>query len=103
MSYRSERFNEAMHSLELTLTGCDISKAEILSDRGAGAERIFDAIDYDASEARAREEIEAEEFDQILKNAIVALIAAGLGHTVPTLLAIIRNVNNREESICELR
>lgn len=103
MSYRSDRFNESMHSLEMSLGDIDISKAEIFSDRGAGVERMIDAIDFDENEARELERIEDEAREQSLRNAIGALVAAGLGHTAPTLLAIVNNVNNREASICEMK
>lgn len=93
MSYRSDRFNRRMrHELY----------PDSVSDLGLGVERMLDAIDYDPKAEAKEIAAEARERDQLLKNAIVALIAAGLGHTVPTLLLIIENINNREDSICEM-
>ena len=45
MSYRSNRFNNGLWSLEMKLEGIDPAKASFLSDQGLGVERMEDALD----------------------------------------------------------
>ena len=107
MSYRSERFNRSMKSLEAMLSGySDPSKAKVLSDGGEALERLMDALDYSPDRERAEEErLSAERLArqkirlQRLADAITRLVAADKAHLVPTLLLIARNGANCGESI----
>ena len=107
MSYRSERFNRSMKSLEAMLSGySDPSKAKVLSDGGEALERLMDALDYSPERERAEEErLAAERLArqkvqlQRLAAAIARLVTAGKAYLVPTLLLIVRNGANRGESI----
>ena len=46
MSYRNERFNRSMRSLEVIVTGItDVSKAKVFSDCGTGVRRMLAALD----------------------------------------------------------
>ena len=107
MSYRSERFNRSMKSLEAMLSGySDPSKAKILCDGGEALERLMDALDYSPERERAEEdrlaaERLARQKDRLerLTVAITRLVAADKAYLVPTLLLIVRNGANRNESI----
>ena len=107
MSYRSERFNRSMMSLEAMLSGySDPSKAKILSDGGETLERLMDALDYSPERELAEEErLAAERLArqkvrlQRLAVAITRLAVANKAHLVPTLLLIVRNGAKRGDSI----
>ena len=107
MSYRSERFNRSMISLEAMLSGySDPSKAKVLGDGGESLERLMDALDYSPESERAKEErLSAKRLErqkvrlQRLAAAIARLVAADKAYLMPTLLLIVRNGANRAESI----
>ena len=92
---RSERFSDAMHSLDLKTAGMrDSSKATFLSDHGEGVERMVNAIDHiDPSEALTNL------YTQKLHTAEMRLYRAWLGHLVPTLRLIAKYRGNRQEAI----
>ena len=106
MSYRSERFNKSMKSLEAMLSGySDPSKTKVLCDDGKALERLMDALDYSPERERAEEKrLVAERLArqkvrlQRLSTAITRLVTAGKAHLVPTLLLIVRNGANRDKS-----
>ena len=106
MSYRSERFNKSMKSLEAMLSGYpDPSKTKVLCDDGKALERLMDALDYSPERERAEEKrLVAERLArqkvrlQRLSTAITRLVTAGKAHLVPTLLLIVRNGANRDKS-----
>lgn len=102
MSYRSERFNNAMHSLDMKTAAKDLSKMSFFSDEGRGAKLIYTQLDQTPETIQEEEDRYWQEREQKIKNAIVALIAAGYGYTAPTLLMIIENENNREETIWQM-
>ena len=94
-------------SLEAMLSGySDPSKAKILCDGGEALERLLDALDYSPEREQAEEErLAAERLArqkvrlQRLAAAITSLVAADKAYLVPTLLLIVRNGANRDESI----
>ena len=91
MTYRAERFNRSMRSLEAMVSGmADASKSAKLSDRGKSAARMYAAFEP---------EPEAPDRDQELAGAILRLIVEGRDHLVPTLLLIAENGSEREKSI----
>ena len=91
MTYRAERFNRSMRSLEAMVSGmADASKSAKLSDRGKTAARMYAAFEP---------EPDAPDRDQELAGAILRLIVAGLDYLVPTLLLIAENGSDRESSI----
>ena len=130
MSYRNERFNRSMMSLEAMVAGFkDASKAAVFSDRGLGVGRMVDEIDANGSGGAngqhqgnghlarspmpggslASVERARRPFPWIWGSRRERLLAAerklrraGLGHLVPTLRLIVRNGNNRQESIGEM-
>ena len=90
MTYRAERFNNSMRSLEAMVSGmADASKSAKLSDRGRSAARMYAAFES---------EPDAPDRDQELAGAVLRLIVEGMGYLVPTLLLISENGSERERS-----
>ena len=91
MTFRNERFNNSMRSLEAMVSGmADASKSAKLSDRGESAARLYAAFEP---------EPDPPDRDQELAGAILRLIVAGLDYLVPTLLLIAENGSDRERSM----
>ena len=91
MTYRAERFNRSMRSLEAMVSGmADASKSAKLSDRGKSTARMYAAFES---------EPDAPDRDQELAGAVLRLIVEGLDYLVPTLLLIAENGSDRERSI----
>ena len=91
MTYRAERFNRSMRSLEAMISGrTDASKSAKLSDRGESAARMYTAFEP---------EPDAPDRNQELAGAILRLIVEGMSHLVPTLFLIAENRDNREKSM----
>ena len=91
MTYRAERFNNSMRSLEAMVSGmADASKSAKLSDRGENAARMYAAFEP---------EPDTPDRDQELVGAVLKLIVSGKDHLVPTLLLIAVNGSDRERSM----
>ena len=91
MTYRAERFNRSMRSLEAMASGrTDASKSAKLSDRGENAARMYAAFEP---------EPDTPDRDQELAGAVLRLIIEGMSHLVPTLLLIAENGSDREQSM----
>ena len=91
MTYRAERFNNSMRSLEAMVSGmADASKSAKLSDCGNSAARIYAAFEP---------EPDPPDRDQELAGAVLRLIVEGLDYLVPTLLLIAENGSDRERSM----
>ena len=94
MTYRAERFNNSMRSLEAMVSGMtDLSKSDKFSDHGENAARMY---------ATFEPEPDAPDRDQELAGAVLRLVVAGLAYLVPTLLLIAENGNDREKSMKRL-
>ena len=94
MTYRAERFNRSMRSLEAMVSGmADASKSVKLSDRGKSAARMYAAFEP---------EPDAHDRDQELAGAVLRLIVAGKEYLVPTLLLIAENGSERERSMQQM-
>ena len=98
MSTRNERLADTFRSLDQMLEGVDATKAPILSDRGAGAERIVGACDRPPDEEREY----LSSYNRKIDAARKRLIRTGLGYTVPTLMCIIRNGRRYGDSVREI-
>ena len=98
MSTRNERLADTFRSLDQMLEGVDATKAPILSDRGAGAERIVGACDRSPDEEREY----LSSYNRKIDAARKRLIRTGLGYTVSTLMCIIRNGRRYGDSIREI-
>ena len=91
MTYRADRFNRSMRSLEAMVSGmADASKSAKLSDRGKSAARMYAAFEP---------EPDAPDRDQELAGAVLRLIVEEMDHLVPTLLLIAENGSERERSM----
>ena len=91
MTYRADRFNRSMRSLEAMVSGmADASKSAKLSDRGENAARMYAAFEP---------EPDAPDRDQELAGAVLRLIVEEMDHLVPTLLLIAENGSDRERSM----
>ena len=91
MTYRADRFNRSMRSLEAMVSGmADASKSAKLSDRGKSAARMYAAFEP---------EPDAPDRDQELAGAVLRLIVEEMSHLVPTLLLIAENGSDREKSM----
>ena len=91
MTYRAERFNRSMRSLEAMVSGMpDASKSAKISDRGKSAARMYAAFEP---------EPDVPDWDQELAGAVLRLIIAGKEYLVPTLLLIAENGSERERSM----
>jgi len=97
MSYRSDRFNARMRSLEKMAGECDVSKWPLLSDNGAGVERMLDAMD----DAKEEEDLQADRAERLFV-AEMRLVEAGLRHLVPVLLLIVDNGSDRAASLARV-
>ena len=95
MSFRNDRFNEAMLSTDqFASTFDDPSEIAAFSDNGAGVDRLVNAIDRtDPSE------VLTNLYTQKLHTAEMRLFRAGLIHLAPTLRLIAKYRGNRQESI----
>ena len=94
MTYRAERFNRSMRSLEAMVSGmADASKSAKLSDRGESAARMYAAFESEPG---------TPDRNQELAGAVLRLIVAGLDYLVPTLLLIAENGSDRERSILHM-
>jgi len=92
MSYRSERFNRQMKSLEVLCEQRDISKWAMLSDHGAGARAIRE---------RSVQLPQLHEKHQLLA-AEARLRRAGKKRLIPVLRLIVKNRNDSARSIARL-
>ena len=101
MSYRNDRFNTGMRSLDAMLENIDIDKVRFLSDRGKGVNRMIDDIER-------RERSETGQTGQTgrtgrkeskLFDAEMRLAEAGKSYLIRVLLLIVENGNNRDFSI----
>jgi len=100
MSFRNDRFNQKMLSIDTSTI--DMDKNRNFSDEGLGVNRVLDAIDYgDKAETEGEKRIGAE-FRHKLRKAKSRLKKAGKGHLIRVLLLIVKNIENRQESIFEI-
>ena len=108
MNYRNARLANGFLSLDQLAGEIDLVKSRVVSDGGAGVERIVRLIDCsDCSIAgKPRWLIKEQEAEAERRRKIDAarqkLRRAGLGYLVPTLMLIVKNGKNRDESIQEL-
>ena len=99
MSFRNERFNRSCLSLDKFAESIAPAKSRIVSDRGAGAERIFRAVDHeDEQEAEREIELENRCFVMLLL-AEWLLDLCGKDRLIPVLEQVVMNGSNRKESI----
>ena len=101
MSTRNERLSDKMVSLDGLIEdgAIDPDKSMLFSDYGEGAAKIR-AFDEDLEEQEETAAIKEQKCRAgKVSAAVMRLKAAGLAYLIPTLMLIIKNRNNREESI----
>lgn len=87
---RNERFSRSIRSLDCALTDLrDTSKAKLLSDGGAGVERMLDELD-NADGLPSKLQVDRD-LSTMVDVAAMLLVWAGLGHLVRTLYLIFEN------------
>ena len=95
MSFRNDRFNEAMLSTDqFASTFDDPSEIAAFSDNGAGVDRLVNAIDCTEPPEKP-----PSLYTRKLEAAVKRLTRANLDYLVPTLRLIAQNRSNRQESI----
>ena len=95
MTFRNERFNASLISLDKFMGGFEApSKITSFTDRGEGVGRMLEQIEPTTDTS--------PDPDQELAGAILRLIVAGKDHLVPTLLLIAENRDNREKSFQQM-
>ena len=107
MNYRNARLANGFLSLDKLAGKIDFVKSRVVSDGGAGVERIIRSIDgSDCSTAGKPkwqvEERKAAERARRIDAARQRLRRAGCGYLVETFLLICKNGKYRDESIREL-
>ena len=105
MSYRNNRFNTGMHSIEFSLAAyCDSSKSRYMSDNGIGVKQIIDALDDypDDRIGEMRDEREAREQRFAIDCFKIVLIVFNQCHLLNALDLIVRNGSHRSESIAAM-
>ncbi len=97
--YRNRRFNATMRSVEALLAAYakDNTKAAIFSDKGAGCERLYLALDGTSEECAALNRATREY--AALCTAAERLRRGGYAPLIPTLWLIYANRSKREYSI----
>lgn len=97
MSYRSDRFNRSMMSLEQELDRRDLSKAPELSDRGESAARMFRELDERPGRRVIRVPSEVALDTPEFVRAISFIELFGKNHLRRTLGLIVRYGNDLEK------
>ena len=115
MNYRNARLASGFLSLDKLAGEVDLEKARIVSDGGAGVERLVEEVDrlggrgvgaaeaarFDGGtkEAARFDGGEAQERRRKLRAAIGRLRRAGRGYLVPVLRLIVKNSSERNRSL----
>lgn len=103
MSYRGDRFNKRMLSLDCADGKIDASKNRRLGDDGLGVERILDAVDFDAKRVGDVESAEIGQAQASAVGAVLRLICSDKLHLVKPLLLIFEHGANREASLRKIK
>ena len=95
MTFRNERFNASLASLDEFIDGFDDpAKIASFADRGEGVGRMLEQIEPTPGTS--------PDPDQELAGAVLRLVVAGKDHLVPTLLLIAENRDDREKSLRQM-
>ena len=101
MNYRNARLANGFLSLDKLAGEIDLVKSRVVSDGGAGAERMIG--DLDRRPGDAAREAEAREAETARRRkihaAITRLYRAGRGYLVPVLRLIVKNGSARHLSL----
>jgi len=94
--------NERMQSAEDIFAGCDESRNDYLSDRGAGAEKVYRRLDITFEEELAADEAAERCRDRRLEEARNRLLFLRLERLIPVLDAIVKNGKDWQKSVDHL-
>ena len=95
MTFRNERFNASLFSLDEFMDGFeDPAKITTFADRGEGVGQMLEQIEPTPGTS--------PDPDQELAGAVLRLVVAGKDHLVPTLLLIAENRDDREKSLRQM-
>ena len=95
MTFRNERFNASLFSLDEFIDGFDDpAKIAAFTDRGGGVGCMLEQIEPMPDTS--------PDPDQELAGAVLRLVVAGKDHLVPTLLLIAENRDDREKSLRQM-
>ena len=95
MTFRNERFNASLASLDEFIDGFDDpAKIASFADRGEGVGRMLEQIEPTPDTS--------PDPDQELAGAVLRLVVAGKDHLMPTLLLIAENRDDREKSLRQM-
>lgn len=97
-TYRNERFNRSMRSLDWSLSKGDSSKFAWLSDGGASAERMYAELDKDVAD-NGWDVVRALKQACAIQKAVKALKSQGKHSLAETLQLIYKYGNDRNRSI----
>lgn len=98
-TYRNERFNRSMRSLDWSLSKGDSSKFAWLSDGGASAERMYAELDKDATDNNGWDIVRELKRTCAINRAMKALKSQGKHSLAETLQLIYKYGNDRNRSI----
>ncbi len=99
MNYRNARLANGFLSLDQLAGEIDLVKSRVVSDNGAGAERMIGDIDRTPDDVEREERDAAAERQRRIDAARQKLRRAGLNYLIETFLLICKNGKNRDESI----
>ena len=102
MNYRNARLANGFLSLDKLAGKIDLTKAQVVSDGGAGVERMVGGIDRRPGDAEREERKAATERARRIDAARQRLRRARYGYLAETFLLICKNGKYRDESIREL-
>ena len=102
MNYRKARLANGFLSLDKLAGEIDLVKSRVVSDGGAGVERMVGDVDRKPGDAEREERETAAERQRKFHAAETRLRRLGLGYLVSTLALICKNGENREVSIREI-
>ena len=95
MTFRNERFNASLFSLDEFMDGFeDPAKITTFADRGEGVGQMLEQVEPTPDTS--------PDPDQELAGAVLRLVVAGKDHLVPTLLLIAENRDDREKSLRQM-
>ena len=95
MTFRNERFNASLASLDEFIDGFDDpAKIAAFADRGGGVGCMLEQIEPTSDTS--------PDPGQELAGAVLRLVVAGKDHLVPTLLLIAENRDDREKSLQQM-
>ena len=99
MNYRNARLANGFLSLDQLAGEIDLVKSRVVSDGGAGVERMVSDIDRTPGDAEREERETAAGRQRRIDAARQKLRRAGLNYLIETFLLICKNGKNRDESI----